>query len=60
MLRSYKDCNWEIGNNVQIDTRWGGGDTELFRKYAGELRVALLFNPALELRLQRPGTSICT
>jgi putative tryptophan/tyrosine transport system substrate-binding protein len=31
---------WETGRNLQIDTRWGAGDTERFRKYAAEL-VAL-------------------
>jgi putative ABC transport system substrate-binding protein len=28
---------WEAGRNVQIDTRWGAGDTERFRRYAAEL-----------------------
>jgi ABC-type uncharacterized transport system substrate-binding protein len=28
---------WESGRNVQIDVRWGGGDTERFRRYAMEL-----------------------
>jgi putative ABC transport system substrate-binding protein len=31
---------WEVGGNVRIDYRWGAGDTERFRRYAGEL-VAL-------------------
>jgi putative ABC transport system substrate-binding protein len=35
-----QQLGWEVGRNVQIDYRWGGGDTERFRKYAAEL-VAL-------------------
>jgi putative ABC transport system substrate-binding protein len=35
-----QQLSWEVGRNVQIDYRWGAGDTELFRKYAVEL-VAL-------------------
>src|SRR5947208_1800428 len=31
---------WIAGRNVQIDTRWGGGDAQSIRKYAAEL-VAL-------------------
>jgi putative tryptophan/tyrosine transport system substrate-binding protein len=32
-----QQLGWEVGANVQIDTRWGAGDTERFRKYAGDL-----------------------
>jgi putative tryptophan/tyrosine transport system substrate-binding protein len=35
-----QQLGWEAGRNVQIDVRWGGGDTERFRRYATEL-VAL-------------------
>ena len=35
-----QQLGWEVGRHVQIDTRWGTGDTERFRKYAAEL-VAL-------------------
>ena len=28
---------WEVGRNVQLDTRWGAGDTARFRRYAAEL-----------------------
>ena len=35
-----QQLGWEAGRNVQIDTRWGAGDTERFRRYAAEL-VAL-------------------
>jgi len=32
-----QQSGWEVGKNLQIDYRWGGGDTERFRKYAAEL-----------------------
>ena len=32
-----QQLGWEVGRNVQIDTRWGAGDTERFRRYAAEL-----------------------
>ena len=35
-----QQLGWEVGFNVRVDTRWGAGDTELYRKYATEL-VAL-------------------
>ena len=35
-----QELGWSIGRNVQIDYRWGAGDTDRYRKYAGEL-VAL-------------------
>ena len=35
-----QQLGWEAGRNVQIDMRWGAGDTERFRRYATEL-VAL-------------------
>jgi putative ABC transport system substrate-binding protein len=28
---------WTIGRNVRVDYRWGGGNPELFRRYAAEL-----------------------
>jgi putative tryptophan/tyrosine transport system substrate-binding protein len=39
-LQGLQQLGWEVGGNVRIDTRWGAGDTERFRKYAAEL-VAL-------------------
>src|ERR1700688_797377 len=35
-----QQLGWAAGRNVLIDTRWGAGDTERFRRYAAEL-VAL-------------------
>jgi putative ABC transport system substrate-binding protein len=39
-VQGLRDLGWAEGRNVQIDTRWGAGDADLFRKYAAEL-VAL-------------------
>jgi putative ABC transport system substrate-binding protein len=32
-----QQLGWQVGANVQIDTRWGAGDAERFRKYAADL-----------------------
>lgn len=37
VLQGLQQLGWEVGGNVRIDTRWGAGDTERFRKYAAEL-----------------------
>jgi ABC transporter substrate binding protein len=39
-LRGLQELGWTDGRNVRIDTRWGAGDAELFRRHAAEL-VAL-------------------
>jgi putative ABC transport system substrate-binding protein len=39
-VQGLQQLGWEVGGNLRIDYRWGGGDTERFRKYASEL-VAL-------------------
>jgi putative ABC transport system substrate-binding protein len=36
-LQGLQQLGWEIGVNTQIDTRWGGGDTERYHKFVGEL-----------------------
>jgi putative ABC transport system substrate-binding protein len=35
-----QQLGWTVGRNVRIETRWGAGDAERYRKYAAEL-VAL-------------------
>ena len=35
-----QQLGWTIGQNIQVDYRWGGGDADALRKYAAEL-VAL-------------------
>jgi putative ABC transport system substrate-binding protein len=32
-----QQLGWEVGRNIRIDYRWGGGDTERYRRYAAEL-----------------------
>jgi len=39
-LQGLQQLGWAEGRNLQIDTRWGAGDADRFRKYAAEL-VAL-------------------
>jgi ABC-type uncharacterized transport system substrate-binding protein len=36
-LQGLADLGWRVGRNVQIDFRWGGGDTARYPKYAAEL-----------------------
>jgi hypothetical protein len=40
LAQGLQESGWTIGRKVQIDTRWGGGDAERYRRYAAEL-VAL-------------------
>ena len=32
-----QELGWNIGRNLQIDYRWGGGDGERYRQYSAEL-----------------------
>ena len=45
-LQGLQQLGWSDGRNLRIDTRWGAGDPDRFRKYAGEL-VALAPNVIL-------------
>jgi putative ABC transport system substrate-binding protein len=36
-VQGLQEAGWTEGRNVRIDTRWGGGDPDLFRRYAAEL-----------------------
>ena len=38
-LQGLQEFGWAVGRNVQIDTRWGGGDADRIRKIAAELAV---------------------
>jgi putative ABC transport system substrate-binding protein len=40
LAQGLQECGWVIGSNLRIDTRWGEGDAERYRRYAAEL-VAL-------------------
>ena len=39
-LQQLQLLGWSVGRNVLVDTRWGAGDADRYRKYAAEL-VAL-------------------
>jgi putative tryptophan/tyrosine transport system substrate-binding protein len=39
-LQGLAQLGWNVGRNLRIDTRWGGGDADRGRRYAAEL-VAL-------------------
>ena len=39
-VKELQQLGWTDGSNVRIETRWGGGDADRYRKYAAEL-VAL-------------------
>jgi putative ABC transport system substrate-binding protein len=36
-LQGLQQSGWTLGQNVQIDYRWGASNTDLYRKYATEL-----------------------
>jgi putative ABC transport system substrate-binding protein len=36
-VKALQQAGWTDGHNVQIDFRWGAGDADSIRKYAGEL-----------------------
>src|SRR5262245_30973963 len=36
-LETLQQLGWTEGQNVQVDRRWGGGDSDRIRKYAAEL-----------------------
>ena len=54
LVRGLEEQGWSLGKNVQIDYRWAGGDSNLYRKYAPEL-VALA--PDVILVVGGTGTS---
>jgi putative tryptophan/tyrosine transport system substrate-binding protein len=39
-LQGLQELGWTVGRNLRIDTRWGAGDLDRYRRYAAEL-VAL-------------------
>src|ERR1700738_2427439 len=52
-VQELRQLGWINGRNVQIDTRWGEGDADRYRRYAAEL-VAL----ASEVILAGGGSSV--
>ena len=39
-LQGLQQSGWTIGRNIRIDTRWSGGDGELYRRQATELAAS--------------------
>jgi putative ABC transport system substrate-binding protein len=52
-MRALQELGWADGRNMRIDTRWGAGDADLYRKYSAEL-VAL----APEVMLATGGVTL--
>ena len=40
LAQGLQQLGWEVGRNIRIDYRWGGGDTARYRQYAVELVAA--------------------
>src|SRR4051812_39119227 len=36
-LQGMQEAGWAVGRNLRIDTRWGAGDAERYRRFAAEL-----------------------
>ncbi len=36
-LQRLQELDWVEGRNLRIDTRWGAGDSDRYRRYAAEL-----------------------
>jgi putative ABC transport system substrate-binding protein len=61
-LQGLQERDWSVGRNVRIDTRWGAGNAELYRRYAAELVAlapdVLLAGGGIALRPLREATMI--
>ena len=63
LAQGLQESGWAIGGNVRIDTRWGAGDAERYRRYAAELvalapDVILVNGPAALAQLQQATRSV--
>jgi putative tryptophan/tyrosine transport system substrate-binding protein len=63
LAQGLQESGWTIGRNVRIDTRWGEGDAERYRKYAAELvalapDIILVNGPAALAQLQQATRSL--
>src|SRR5215216_3846869 len=60
LAQGLQELGWTVGRNVRIDTRWGAGDADRYRRYAAELvalapDVILVNGPSALAQLQ-PAT----
>jgi len=62
LLQKLQELGWTDGRNIRIEFRWGGGDPDRSRFYAGELvgmkPEAILLNNAVVLPLLQNETTI--
>jgi ABC-type uncharacterized transport system substrate-binding protein len=63
LAQGLQESGWTVGRNVRIDTRWGAGDAERYRKYALELvalasDVVLVNGPSALAQLQQATHSV--
>jgi len=62
-VQGLQEAGWIIGRNVRIETRWGAGDGERYRKYAAELvalapDILLVNGPSALGALQQATSSV--
>src|SRR5262245_39890330 len=63
LAQGLQESGWAIGRNLRIDTRWGEGDAERYRRYAAELvavtpDVILVNGPAALAQLLQATRSL--
>jgi putative tryptophan/tyrosine transport system substrate-binding protein len=58
--QSLQQLGWTVGQNLQVDIRWGAGDAERIREYASELLAlgpdVILLNGSPEMRALQQAT----
>jgi len=63
LAQGLQESGWIIGRNLRIETRWGAGDADRYRRYAAELvglapDVMLVNGPAALAHLQQMTRSV--
>jgi len=63
LAQGLQELGWTVGRNVRIDTRWGAGDADRYRRYAAELvalapDVILVNGPSALAQLQPATRSV--
>jgi putative ABC transport system substrate-binding protein len=57
-----QQLGWAVGSNLRIDTRWGAGDAERYRRYAAELLAltpdVIVANGSPEMRALQQARSV--
>jgi ABC-type uncharacterized transport system substrate-binding protein len=65
LAQGLQESGWTVGRNLRIDTRWGAGDAERYRRYSAELvalapDVILVNGPSALAQLQQTTRSVPT